>query len=281
MLFFNTVIRLRSPSLPTAAIGVTLVDGLYRYDTAKLPYLLVVPIAPASASAFHRGQAAIDDALCPFLSAAYNLLDVLYLAVLTYLIVMTNTVATAVTFGIAAVNFADYPLLFPPAVFKNGICNFAKGFKLIVMSGAVSAYETLLTALGVAALNLAPFPCPMKAMVLARGKYDEIFRIIVVMVAVFVVDVQQFARFAFALWNRAVGVNVSDLMRFKGMATALRVCIGRVQVKRIAVSLPAPPMGRTPPAAKGGRITPIDTTADTLIFPCSFSWHGMSNVLCF
>src|SRR6476646_2512651 len=189
ILVLKTFLGLRSPCLPAAAVGVTLVDGFYRHDMAKLPYLLVVPIAPASASAFHRGHAAIDDALCPFLSAAYNFINVLYLAMLAYLRVMSNAVATTVSFGIAALDFARDPLLFSSAMLQRGVRDLSKGTKLIVMGGAIAAYQSLLAALGVAALNLTGIPCFMKLMVLGWCKRNEVFRIVVVMVAVFVVNV--------------------------------------------------------------------------------------------
>src|SRR6185295_5185997 len=83
-----------------ARFGFT--DGRYRRDAAKLPYLLVVPIAVAIRSAFHRGRyAALNLAGGPFFRSAYNFLNVFYLSVLTHLRVVPHAVTLAISFGFA------------------------------------------------------------------------------------------------------------------------------------------------------------------------------------
>jgi len=245
----NTL-RFQPPCLPGAAVGFALINWLNRFDFSEFANLLVMPIAVAARGSFHRSRAPFNAAACPAFRSAYNFIDVLYLAMLAYLRVMSNAVSTTVSFGVAALDFARDPLLFSSAMLQRGVRDLSKGTKLIVMGWAIAAYQSLLAALGIAALHLAPIPLTMKSVMVGRSQRLKILGVVIVVVSVFVMNVQQFFFRALAAVYRAVRLNVRDLMRLQEVTAALRVLVGGVQVKRIAVSLPAAPVGSAPTVTK-------------------------------
>ena len=262
----------RLPALNGAMeAGFGFADRLYRHDAAKLPYLLVVPLAVSTGRSVHRGwDATFNSTGCPLLRAAYDFFNVPYVAVLAHLLIVAHAIGAAVAFRITTFDTATIPFFLSSAAFKRRGRDVAVFLYLRVVSGAVSAYQTLLAAFRVAALNLTGIPLSVKAMVLARSESYEVFRGVIVMIAVLVVNVQEFFFRALATWNRAMRSNVRDLVRSEVADPSFKDSFNE---KRITVNRPASVVHGAPATRESGLFTAVNRALFTLVFPSSFSGH--------
>ena len=274
-----------TPALQCAmGTGFALRDGHYRRDAAKLPYLLVVPVAVALASALHRGwYAALNLAGSPLLRSAYHFVNVLYLSVLVHLVIVTHAVAERVSFRAATFDFTDHPFLLSAAVFKHGIRNFAKHPQLAMVRRAVKfigakrpTHQSSFAALGIAAFDVATAFRVMVMHVLFRMKGFEIFGIVVRVISVLVMNVVKLAKLAVAYRNRAVSLNIGNLVSKQNLVPYFSVFKALAWTRlylfnnfRISVNTPTVIVHRTPTATEGRFLATTDRT-----FAPNVSFHN-------